>query len=332
MLEYVTGMLQCPDCAGELSWNIHKRREHRIWEATAECKQCGGKYPVREGIGVFLVGKDWRKEDLWAQLDSELLQYLQANPETEHLLMKSPVETLKPADQFFRARILEERGDFDAAKKILDKVDEGIYTQEYLDCYQRQMEYILDALGDSEGPLVDLASGRGGLVEQELKRHARPMIVSDLSPSVLQRDRKWLEHFELYDGVSLLAFDARHTPFKNRAIGTLTTNQGLANIRQPEGLLKELRRVVGGSFLATSLFYDPEDEANAGTINELHLDMLFRENAVESFRRSGWKLSIENACIAHALPTPNAELLEGAGIDGLPVAATELEWATLVAR
>jgi len=66
-------------------------------------------------------------------------------------------------------------------------------------------------------------------------------VATDYSPHVLRQDRRRLVSFGLYDKISLLAFDARRTPFKNGAVETLTTNVGLSNVENPRNLLKELR-------------------------------------------------------------------------------------------
>jgi len=165
------------------------------------------------------------------------------------------------------------------------------------------------------------------------RRLAQPIVTTDFSPRVLRRDRWRLEFFGLYDRVSLLAFDARRTPFKDGAVKTLTTYQGLANIREPGNLLRELRRIVSGEFLALAVFYPEDDEANVAVINELGLaDLLFRRSALEGFAKAGWEVEVVYSCTARAQPTPTGVVLEGAGIDTLPVAETTLECCTLLAR
>jgi ubiquinone/menaquinone biosynthesis C-methylase UbiE len=166
------------------------------------------------------------------------------------------------------------------------------------------------------------------------RRQARggPVIASDFSPRVLRRDRRWLEFFGLYDRVSLLAFDARRTPFKDGAISTMTTNLGLPNIDRPEILLPELRRIVSGRLLAISLFYPEDDIPNAAAIRAAgRSTMLFQRDALEAFAAAGWQAILDNICKGPTHPTPVGKVLEGVGIDGLPVADTILEWGVLVA-
>lgn len=178
-----------------------------------------------------------------------------------------------------------------------------------------------------------MASGRCYLVEQLAQRLKRPIVASDVSPSVLNKARWRLEWRGVSEYVSLLAFDARLTPFKTATVKMLTTNLGLANIREPGNLLQELRRIVDGRFFAISHFYPENNDANAEKINELGLaTLLFRRWALDCFESTGWKAKVVNSCFGKARPTPIGVVLEGATIDTLPVAETRLEWCTLIAE
>jgi uncharacterized protein YbaR (Trm112 family) len=332
MHDYLVEILICPACHGELAWEITRRAGERIEQAEARCQECGAVYPVLEGIGLFLT-PDLPRNDLWQEVDSHLARYLQANPEVEQRLMGTPLEELAPADLFFRALVLEERGEYRAAKTIEEKANQGIYTQEYLDCWASQRDHVLARLSGSPGPVVDLASGRCYLVEEMARKLTCPLVATDVSPRVLRQDRHRLESFGLYDRISLLALDARRTPFRDGAVGVLTTNVGLANVREPGDLLQELRRVVGGQFLAISHFYAEEDEANARALQEAELAALaFRRATVAGLVAAGWQVEIANECRGRAAPTPTSQVLGGAGIDSLPVQETVVEWCVLVAR
>jgi uncharacterized protein YbaR (Trm112 family) len=329
---YLIDMLECPACHGELDWRINERGKSRIQAAEARCTACGASYPVRDGIGIFLL-PELPRNDLWEQVDSELAQYLVEHPDVERQLMEPPLSALSPADQFYRSHLLDERGDFAEAKAVEDTANAGLYTSEYLTCWDSQMDYLIDQVSGSDGPIVDLASGRCYLVEELVRRLERPVVATDFSLRVLRRDRRWLEFFGLYDRVSLLAFDARRTPFKNGAVKTLTTNLGLPNIEEPGELLEELRRVVNGIFLAISTFYPENDAENGAVIRKVGMDkLLYRRAALDAFATAGWEVAVENACVGKAKPTPAGVVLEGARVDGLPVVETELEWCVLVAN
>jgi uncharacterized protein YbaR (Trm112 family) len=330
--DYLIEMLECPACHSKLAWAVAERRGNRIETAEARCTACAAAYPVREGIGLFLT-PELPRDDLWEQVDSRLARYLREHPEIERQLMDVPLGELAPADQFFRALVLEERGAYAEAKAAEDLANARLYTPEYRACLESQLKYVLERLPASDGPIVDLASGRGYLVERMARRLERPIVATDFSPRVLCGDRRRLESLGLYDQVSLLAFDARRTPFKDDAVETLTTNLGLPNIEEPGDLSQELRRVVAGTFLAISHFFPEDDEANAAVICEAGLStLLFRRPALECFAAAGWQVEVANVCRGKAQPTPRSVLLEGAGIDGLPVTETVLEWCVLVAH
>lgn len=261
------------------------------------------------------------------------MKYLKSNAGLYSQLMDTKLEALSPADRFFRGMMLEELGKFQEAKEAHDLAMPGLYTEEYLVCFQKQVNYVIDELSQGKEPVIDLASGRCSLVEQLAAKLDRPLVATDFSPRILLQDRKRLEFNGLYDHVSLLAFDARRTPFKDKAIETLTTNLGLPNIEEPGNLLKELRRIVKGTFLSISHFFPDNDEINGKEIHKLNLEtFMFRQSALESFAINQWNVETRNVYTGKAAPTPPSLIIEGLRNDGLPVSETELEWCTLVAK
>ena len=330
MHKYLIEMLECPVCHGKLEWNIIEQNGNRIEAAEARCSACDAAYPIRDGIGLFLTPELPRK-DMWEQVDRGVIQHLREHPELEEQLMEVPLDTLAPADQFFRALVLEERGNYAEAQMVEDSANKGLYTPEYTSCWNRQLDYVIEWLSRTDGPIIDLASGRCYLAKKIVRKLKRPVVATDFSPGVLRRDRRWLESFGLYDHVSLLAFDARRTPFKDGAVENLTTNLGLPNIEEPGSLLRELRRIVNGVFLAISHFFPEEDAGNAKVIREAGLEgVLYRRTAMENYVGAGWKVEVKNACMGEARPTPPGVVLEGARIDGLPAADTNQEWCVLL--
>jgi hypothetical protein len=88
---------------------------------------------------------------------------------------------------------------------------------------------------------------------------------------------------------------------------------------------------MNGVFLAISHFYPEEDKANAKAIREAGLEtLLYRHTALEHYVEAGWEVEVKNACVGEARPTPPGVVLEGARIDGLPAADTNLEWCVLL--
>jgi len=324
--------LECPACHGPLTWRFTHQQKHRILDAQATCAVCGADYAVRDGIGVFLT-PDLPRNDLWEQGNHQLSSWLTEHPEVEEKLMQSALDALGPADLFFRGLVHEERAQFTEAERAFNRAHSGLYMEEYLACSEAQFAYVVDEVRGGEGPIVDLASGRCTLVSRLARDTERPLVATDFSPRVLKRDREWLTYRGLYDRVSLLALDARRTPFRSESIETMTTNLGLPNIQEPAGLYDELRRIVAGRFLAISTFYPPDDETNIIALQEHRLDRsMLRDRVLSDFSAAGWKVSIRNSMLGSAQPTPRGEILESAGIDAFPVRETTLEWCTLDAR
>jgi uncharacterized protein YbaR (Trm112 family)/SAM-dependent methyltransferase len=331
MHEFLTDWLICPACHGDLDWQIAERVGAHIESGRARCVACEEEYPIRDGIGIFLL-PDLPREDLWQDVDSALMKYMHANPDVEKQLLCVPLESLAPADQFFRAMVAEERGDFDEAARAEALANERLYTAEFRACSDSQGAYVLEKVSGHDGPVVDLASGRGYLVERLIDVSDRLVVSTDFSLKVLQRNRRWLKHLGHYERVSLLAFDARRTPLRNGIVPLLTTYLGLPNVEQPGELLAELRRIVGGTFLAVSHFYPADDQVNGQALRQVGLDMLlYKQSTLDRFVESGWLARVANACHGVARPTPAGVVIEGAGIDGFPVAETHLEWCVVEA-
>lgn len=336
MFRFVCDLLECTRCHGTLAWDIAASRGERIEEGEACCTVCAARYPVREGIGLFLT-PDLPREDPWEQMESGLVLHLREHPDLERRLMAVPVDSLAPADQLFRALALEERGDYAQAQTIAKLAQSHLYTPEYLACLACQRRYLVERvagqLAGSDDPVVDLATGRGDLLELLARELNSPIVATDLSPRILRRDRGWLEYLGLYERVSLLAMDARSTPFRSGAISMLTTNLGLPNIEDPEQALVELRRTVSGTFLAISYFIAEDDASNALAVHAAGRSAaLFRREVLGRMASAGWQVRLANSCEARAKPTPRGVVLEGAVIDGLPIAEAVLEWGVLVAH
>lgn len=332
MHAYLTDLLQCPACHGPLTWDVQRRQQERIETAEARCRHCATVYPVKEGIGLFLT-PDLPRNDLWQEAGSNLARYLDQHPDVKARLLGDPLDALAPADQLFRAFILEEEGAYGPAREAQQQAHAGIYTQEYLDCWQQQVDTLLAALAGGRGPVVDLASGRGYLVEQIARQTERLLVATDFSPRVLRQNRKRWQAAGLHGRISQLAFDARRTPFRDGAVATLTTNVGLPNVEQPAALLQELRRIVSGHFLAISHFYPKDDEPNRAALEEAGLaPLLYRRPTLDRFAAAGWEVNVAARCRGRAEPTPAGVLLAGARPDAFPVAPTTLEWVLLNAH
>ena len=328
MKEYLVDMLCCPVCHEELSWSVEKMLDDHIEGGAAACEGCGASYPIRDGIGLFLTD-ELERENLWEEIDSALANHLRDHPDLEAELMEVPLQSLGPADQLFRAMVLEERGDFAQAELAEDRAHEGLYTEDYLRCWQLQMDTLIEAVKDTGHPIVDLASGRGYLVGKLIDKTMAPIVASDFSPRVLRRNRRWFQFKGYYDRVSLLAFDARKTPFRDNLVETMTTNLGVPNIRGTGDLFIELRRILTGSFFAISHFL-PEDDGNREVIEQFELgDAVYKARLVEKMSAAGFDVDTGLSCVGKASPTPVGVVMEGMSVDGLPVEHTEYEWCVV---
>ena len=117
MKKYLVDMLECPHCHHRLKWKIETETEDQIEQAEAHCSTCGASYPIKEGIGIFLT-PDLQRKDLWGEVESQLSLYLKSHPDHERKLMAGPAENLSPTDQQFRAMVLDERGEFEEARRV----------------------------------------------------------------------------------------------------------------------------------------------------------------------------------------------------------------------
>ena len=132
--------------------------------------------------------------------------------------------------------------------------------------------------------------------------------------------------------ISLLALDARRTPFRSNSIPILTTFLGLPNINNPVPLMKELRRIVAGKFFAVHHFYSEDDKENKKALIKAGLEIFsFEKSTLQQFMNNGWQVSLKNICFSKVEPTPSSLLIEDFKIDSFPVKETTLKWATLEA-
>lgn len=331
MHESLERLLVCPACHGPLHWKVSRSSGPELEEGAATCDTCAATYPLHRGIAVFLSGSS-RLEDLWGSANSRTEELVRNEPEKVQLLLESPMDTMNPTDLFFRGLILEGRGQYQDAKAAHDRALAGSYSAEQHACVRSQIDFVKQEVTRSASPVVDLASGMGTLLTVLLPGARQHFVATDVSPQVLIRDQAVLGPLARAEGLSYLAFDSRHTPFADRSIPTMVTYVGLANIRDPGDLMKELRRVVSGNLLAITLFYPEEPGPNADTIRQFKLDaLMYRDSALRQFREAGFKVRVENPQSVLARPTPKGEILTGAGMDALPVVDSQVEWCTLVA-
>lgn len=332
MHEFLLDWLVCPRCRSGLSWPLIAMASGIIMRAQARCDACDASYPVREGIALMLDPR-LPREDLWEQVEGGLGQAVRADPKIEERLMQGPVEALAPADQFLRGLLLEERGELEVAGQIIQQATRLLYTREYLACADEMVEKIVERLLPGDGPIVDLACGRGRLLERMATDLMVPFVATDFSPRILRANLRRWRWPGIHNRISLLAADARQMPFGDGTVRRMVSFLGLPNIQEPERALSELRRVVSGELMAVMHFFPENDAANRKVILQAGLEtVMYRQSALAAFEGAGFEVQVVDVRQGRAAPTPSSRVLEGMGIDGLPVAETTLEWCLVLAR
>lgn len=328
MHEYLIDLLCCPSCHGNLEWNIEVERGDGIHSATVICSTCQRIYFVKDGIGIFInEGERDPRKELYQQLSG----FMQTKDGKSFI--EIPFEDLNPADRLFQSYMFEIDRNFEESQEREKSAMSEIYSEDYKKCWDSQIQHIVKTLSTQpwDEPIIDLASGRGILAEQIATRTKAPIVVSDISPTILERDKKIFEMINVNDRVDFLACDIRFTPFRTSSVSIATTNLGFQNVGEKHGqvddVLKEVRRMLSGTLFGVANFYDPNDLRNGIRISELGLSWSFyREDFLRRIRNNGFEVKVENVCTGRNEPTPVGDYFKEASIDSLPVESTLTEW------
>jgi SAM-dependent methyltransferase len=230
---------------------------------------------------------------------------------------------LNGADAFLRAQVLEERDGFAAARGAFAYADEQLYSAEVRRARDGCLARVVELVRGGDGLVLDVATGRGTLLELLARATARPLAATDVSPLILRRVRDRLGD----DRADYVPADAHELPFADGSVPTLVSHLGLANV--PSTVLRELRR-VGGELAATHVFYPQDDVENRAAAREAGLeDMLVRSTALQRLAEAGWQATTEAEQPVRASPTPESALIPGVRIDGIPVAETTATWCVI---
>lgn len=332
MHKHYIDLIICPKCHGNLQWNIEEETEKRVINANIVCSECKSEYEVRDEIAVFLT-PDLVRNDLWEKSESGIEKYFRENPAIYEKLFSTPEDKLNGADYWIKAFYYEMKGKYSLSSEMFQKCASKIYTQDYINGWESQQEYVVKNVQNINKTVVDIASGKGYLVEKLLNETDNYVLATDFSPTILKRDKEYFEDKGIYDRVSLIAFDARRTPFKDNSIEVMTSNIGIQNIENPGDVIKEMNRINSGVFLSIMKFIDEDDKANMEFMKKYGFDAYAtRERTTKIFEEAGFKVSVDNSFMADIKPTPEGEILEGQGIDGFPVSDTKAEFAVVVGR
>jgi len=265
---------------------------------------------------------------MWEETHGALVGLLEENPELRSRLLDTPLESLEFIDRWWRAKYLEKTGDLAAAASVADCIEwDSVYTPEFNEARRQVTSLAAEVAASEGGMVVDIASGEGGLLRrlaETMGQRGGQLVGSDISVRVLRRNRDWFTFHGMMDPLSLLAFDARQTPFKTGSIPIITTHFGLANILNAGPLLQELRRIASGRFLVTHISYYPDDKVHAEIFRRFGMHSRLDEELV-AIESAGWRcrtlLDLEH--VRH-MPTPESKILPGFGLDAVPVEETEV--------
>jgi len=332
MHERLIEILVCPGCRGALRWDIGSRDAGRIWDADGACADCEAVYEVREGIGAFLT-PELQRTDLWEESHGALTQHLSAHPEVRAQLVDGPLEELGPADQVLRAEYLDERGDIAGAEEARRAAQEHLYTPEFNVLMKECVERMTELLPSGQGPAIDVASGRGTLLEPLVERKLPLLVATDFSTRVLRRSRQRLEHKGMASPVSHLVVDARTWPFRDRTVPSLVSHMGLANILEgASDALAELRRVCSGVLLFSHAFCLPEDPVHAPLFRKSGHPLAFLDEGLQALQAAGWDAELIVRRRVPVRPTPSSTLVPEMVVDRFPSAEAEFEVVLVHAR
>lgn len=321
-------MLVCPMCHHELTWNIVDESETRVINAQVACTSCHEKYEVRDEIAVFLTDALTRN-DLWEQGENGLIKYLDEHTDIYDRLMTSEEESLNGADYWYKASYFEMKRNFNESSRMYKKAFKKIYTKEYIDGWDSQMDYIVNQMNADE-PIIDIASGKGYLIEKLLRETENDVVATDFSPTILLRNKAYYQSKGLYEKLSLIAFDARKTPFRTQSIVNMTSNMGIQNIEQPGAVVDELSRISKNRFMSVMIFIDESDKTHLEMFSKMGGDTYAtRKSALKVFNKANWDVEVINSFTANIKPTPVGEIIKDAGIDGFPVKDTRVEFCII---
>lgn len=219
--------------------------------------------------------------------------------------------------------MLEERKGFAAARSAFTYADEHLYSAEVRRAREACLAHVVELVRSGDGLVLDVATGRGTLLELLVHGTARPLAATDVSPLILRRVRDRLGD----ERVEYVPADAHELPFAEGSVPTLVSHVGLANV--PPTALRELRR-VGRELAATHVFYPEDDTENRAAAREAGLeDMLVRPTAMQALADAGWEAMTEAEQAVRASPTPESALIPGVRIDAIPVTETTATWCVL---
>jgi len=330
MFNFLKDILICPECHGELLWEITDENNTNVIEAEAKCCDCKKIYPVKNGIGCFVQYEN-DSDDNWARGENWLKNLIADNPDIREKIMNTAIDEMNAADIMIKSMICKIEGNHSEATALNKIWRKKAYKEESSAASSAQIEYIVNSLKDEKDFILDIASGSGRLVSEFLEKTDKLIVSSDISFNIMQQAKKIAEQNGFGDRVSYIAFDLNKSPFRDKSVKIITTFVGLQNISYPEKIFGEIRRICGGKLYSACVFCCEDNIVNLKALEEGGLDKTWvKSKYIDEFDRAGFTSVIENSIITLDEPTPVGEIVKGVKIDGFPVETGYFEKTVII--
>ena len=330
MFKFLKEMLVCPECHGELIWEITDENDIHIIEAKIKCHDCNKIYAVKNGVGCF-VEYVKSSDDGWQNEENWLNNLLAENPDIREKLMTTDIEEMNAADIMVRAKICRKEGNVAEADRLGKFWFKKAYKNEQIEAIFGQIDYIVNLLKDEKNIILDVASGEGGIVQKFLENTDTRIVSSDISFHVMEKAKESAEEKGYGDRVSYIAFDLNKTPFRDKSINIMTSLFGLQSVVSPVRIFEEIRRICDGKLYSACVFCCDENSKNVKLLEESGEDsMIIKDKYIEEFDKVGFTSIVKNSIITFNEPTPVGEIAKGVIIDGFPVEADDFEYAVVI--
>ena len=124
--------------------------------------------------------------DAWAENQSGLSQFFREQPEVVRALDEADNMSLNGADLACKSALYKERGLLREAAELFRLAWRKCYPADYVREFESHLDFIAKELAGCPGRVVDIASGRGMLVERLLCGLNTKVTATDVSESVLE--------------------------------------------------------------------------------------------------------------------------------------------------
>ncbi len=198
-------------------------------------------------------------------------------------------------------------------------------SQECIDAEAKLDEVIRNFIEKCSGTILDIATGRGMLLEKVMKWNPKLKIIgSDIDARILAVTKRIRN---CGDNVAFLGTDARHIALKDESVNHVVSFAGIANMPETGKVIGEICRILkpDGTFIYKGTFLDRGSEGYEDIRNRFHLEHVMDiELLTEMFLQTGFKL-IRSEIIATGIWQENP-------YDGYPFAGENNNYGIIVVQ